>query len=97
MLSPTTRSMRVTLFKVMCIDEQTKTVVYKDLHVLEFVTEPATLMKIVVKKGLVAPLVPKRIVDIQCVIQKVEMSAKQFYENGKIKKVRVIQDERFKD
>ncbi|MBO7732509.1 MAG: hypothetical protein J6S67_08145 [Methanobrevibacter sp.] len=97
MLSPTTRSMRVTYFDVVCVNPETQEIVTVHRHLLEWYYKTNEIMKKVTKKSLVsAPLLARRITNIAHVIEYRSMDANKFYQNSVLKK-EGIYDERIKD
>ena len=87
MLSPTTRTMHITYFKVLCIDKENKSVVYKDLRLYKFETDIVKLLKYVKKMELVKePLIPKRVVAVKCANEVRTMTAQKFYKLSTLKR-----------
>ena len=94
MLSPTTRSMRVTHFDVVCVNPETQEVVTVHRHLLEWYYKTNDILKLVTKKSLVSPpLLVRRITNIAQVIEHRSMDANKFYKNSRLKK-EYYQDER---
>lgn len=97
MLSPTTRTMHITYFRVLCVDTERQSIVYKDFRLYRFERDIAKLLKYVQKQGLVsAPLIPKRVVDIKCVDEIRTLGAQEFYNHSKLLK-EYYHNERLKD
>ena len=91
MLSPTTRSMRITYFDIVCVNPETERIVIIKSHVLEWYDTTVELMKQVKKKSLVtAPLLARRITNIKHVIEHRSLSADKFYQNSILKKERYL-------
>lgn len=87
MLSPTTRRVFITYFDVDCLDPEHQKVITLSLWLVGTYDKGYEIMEKVIKKGLVAaPLIPKRITNIEHVIEHRVMSADYFFKNSTIKK-----------
>ena len=91
MLSPTTRRVFITYFDVDCLDPASQKVVTLSLWLVGKYDKGYEIMEKVIKKELVpAPLIPKRITNIEHVIEHRTMSADYFFKNSTIKKEKRI-------
>lgn len=87
MLSPTTRTMLVTYFDVVCVDSDKQEVTHVPCHMFGIITDTSVILKKVKKKGLGSPnLIPRRITNLKHVIELRSMDANKFFELAKPKK-----------
>ena len=87
MLSPTTRSMLVTHFDIICVNTEDKSLITIPAHLLGIYDTHKKILQGVKKKSIVcAPLLVRRITNIRRVIEQRSMSANEFYNKSQLQR-----------
>lgn len=87
MLSPTTRSMLITYFDILCVNTEDKSIITIPAYLIGEYNTHKEILKAVKKQSIVSTsLLVRRITNIRRVIEQRSMSANKFYKNSVLKR-----------